>query len=181
MESAVAEPSALVEPPPAAAEQAAPAPAPPAAVEPPPAPVKASTPPPPPKTQPQRPAKPAASPQAKPQSKPAPARPTLRGAASRPEAAEAEVDAYRASLYARIYGAVRYPESARERGVDGVAIVNFSFDATGQVTSASLARSSGDAELDADALASIRRASPLPPPPEGAPRAYAIPLRYRLR
>jgi protein TonB len=127
-------------------------------------------------------------PQPKPQPKPAPARPAAtepaaapKSAALSPAAPKADLGAYRASLYARIYSAVRYPESARERGAVGVAVVSFSFDATGQVTSAALAQSSGDAALDADAVASVRRASPLPPPPEGAPRAYAVPIRYRLR
>ena len=142
-------------------------------------------------------------PQPKPQPKPAPARPAAtepaaapkpaapkpaapkpaapKTAAPSPAGSKADDGAYRASLYARIYGAVRYPESARERGAAGVAVVSFSFDATGQVTSAVLAQSSGDAALDADAVAAVRRASPLPPPPEGAARAYTVPIRYRLR
>jgi protein TonB len=165
---AIEEPPPSVEPPPSPPiEPRAPLP-----------PVEAS---PPPKPEPPTAPKPAPRPQPKPQSKPAPARPALGGAASRPAAPKGDADAYRASLYARICGAVRYPEAARERGAEGVAVVSFSFDAAGQVTSAGLAQSSGDAALDADAVASVRRANPLPPPPEGAPRAYAVPIRYRLR
>ena len=193
--AAVSEPAAPTEPPPAAPTEPSPPPlpvetpraamepaAPPAAVAAP-APVEAATPPPPPRTQPRASLEPTLRPQptSRPKHAAASVRPAPSPAASRPGSPGADVDAYRASLYARIYAGVRYPESARERGAEGVAVVSFSFDARGQVTSAALAQSSGDAALDAEAVASVRRASPLPPPPEGAPRAYAIPLRYRLR
>jgi protein TonB len=191
------QPPPPVETPPPAPAEATPLPA----IEPPPPspvetlpPPPAQTPPPPKPELPPAPKEPppapkaAPRPQPKPQPKPAPARPAAtepaaapKSAALSPAAPKADLGAYRASLYARIYSAVRYPESARERGAVGVAVVSFSFDATGQVTSAALAQSSGDAALDADAVASVRRASPLPPPPEGAPRAYAVPIRYRLR
>ena len=191
--AAVSEPAAPTEPPPAAPTEPSPPPPPvetpraaiePAAVAAPaPAPVEAATPPPPPRTQPRPPLEPTPRPQptSRPKHAAASVRPAPSPAASRPGSPGADVDAYRASLYARIYAGVRYPELARERGAEGVAVVSFSFDARGQVTSAALAQSSGDAALDAEAVASVRRASPLPPPPEGAPRAYAIPLRYRLR
>ena len=206
--AAVAPSPPPVEPPPPPIEAPPPQPVeapPPQPVEAPPPPVEMPPPPPaetapPPKTEPpmapkEPPPAPKAAPrpQPKPQPKPAPARPAAtepaaapkpaapKTAAASPAASKADDGAYRASLYARIYGAVRYPESARERGAAGVAVVSFSFDATGQVTSAVLAQSSGDAALDADAVAAVRRASPLPPPPEGAARAYTVPIRYRLR
>ena len=182
--AAVSEPAAPTEPsppPPVETPRAATEPAPPPAAVAAPAPVEAATPPPPPRTQPRASLEPTPRPQPTPRHAAAPVRPAPGPAASRAGSPGADADAYRASLYARIYAAVRYPESARERGAEGVAVVSFSFDARGQVTSAGLAQSSGDAALDAEAVASVRRASPLPPPPEGAPRAYAIPLRYRLR
>ena len=99
--------------------------------------------------------------------------PSARGAA--------ELAAYRNALLARISGFVRYPEAARERGVTGVATVRFAFDGAGSVTLASLEQSSGDHLLDDEALAAVRRASPLPAPPLGAPRAYSAPIRFDLR
>ena len=60
-------------------------------------------------------------------------------------------------------------------------MVDFALDASGRVTSAALARSSGDGALDAEAVAAVRRASPLPPPPPGAPRVYLAPIRFALR
>ena len=70
---------------------------------------------------------------------------------------------------------------ARARGASGVAAVNFALDAAGDVTAAQLMRSSGDGELDAEAVAAVRRASPLPAPPADAPRAYVAPIRFDLR
>lgn len=93
----------------------------------------------------------------------------------------AEVAAYRNALLARIWGAARYPESARERGAIGVATVRFALDDVGAVTLADLGQSSGDRALDEEAVAAVRRASPLPAPPPGAPRAYSAPIRFELR
>jgi protein TonB len=93
----------------------------------------------------------------------------------------AELAAYRDALFARISSLVRYPEAARERGVTGVATVRFALDGAGAVTLADLAHSSGDRALDDEAVAAVQRATPLPAPPEGAPRAYSVPIRFELR
>ena len=84
-------------------------------------------------------------------------------------------------MFAKISAAARYPEAARERGATGVATVRFALDGGGAVTLADLAQSSGDRALDDEALAAVRRASPLPAPPAGAPRAYSAPIRFELR
>ena len=89
--------------------------------------------------------------------------------------------AYREAVYARLAARTRYPEAAMETRPRGVAMVRFSLDASGQVTSAALARSAGDETLDADAVSTVRRASPFPPPPPGAPRDFTAPLSYRPR
>jgi protein TonB len=98
-----------------------------------------------------------------------------------PARGAAELAAYRSALLAKIWGAARYPEAARERGATGVTTVRFALDGLGAVTLADLAQSSGDRALDDEALAAVRRASPLPPPPAGAPRAYSAPIRFELR
>jgi protein TonB len=93
----------------------------------------------------------------------------------------ADVAAYSATVVGRINAMKRYPEAARERAPHGVAVVNFSIGASGQLTSAAIASSAGDPLLDAEALATVRRASPFPPPPAGAPRNFSAPLSYRIR
>jgi protein TonB len=93
----------------------------------------------------------------------------------------AELAAYRDALLAKIRSLARYPDAARERGPTGVATVRFALDGLGVVTLADLAQSSGDRALDDAAVAAVRRASPLPPPPAGASRAYSAPIRFELR
>jgi TonB family protein len=75
----------------------------------------------------------------------------------------------------------RYPEAALPRGARGVAVVTFTIGGSGEVASAQLSRSAGDATLDADAVATVRRTSPFPPPPAGAPRRFAASLNYMPR
>ena len=96
-------------------------------------------------------------------------------------APKADTAAYQSEVLARIAAQKRYPEAALARAPQGVAVVRFSIDASGQVVGASLARSAGDPVLDAEAVATVRRASPFPPPPAGTPRNFAASLNFRAR
>jgi len=63
-------------------------------------------------------------------------------------------------------------------------VITFVLDRTGHVLSASIARSSGDASFDAAALAMMRRADPVPPPPalvadEGL--SFTLPVNFRAQ
>ena len=107
---------------------------------------------------------------------------SARAASAPPPARGASgIAAYRDALLAKIWGAARYPEVARQHGATGVATVRFALDGGGAVTLADLAQSSGDRALDDAALAAVKRASPLPAPPTGAPRDYSAPIRFELR
>lgn len=59
-----------------------------------------------------------------------------------------------------------YPDLARRQGASGVAYVQFVIDKGGHYRQLTLARSSGNAALDAAAMATMRRAAPLPPIPD---------------
>ena len=122
-------------------------------------------------------AAPESAPAASKSTKPAP---TARQAAA-PVVSSAESAAYRSAVLGRIAARKRYPEAARERASHGVAVVSFSLSASGQVAVASISESAGDPILDAEALATIRRASPFPPPPAGTPRNFSAALSYRVR
>jgi protein TonB len=61
----------------------------------------------------------------------------------------------------------------------GVAQVSFTIAPGGSLASIGLARSSGSAELDREAVNLVRRAAPFPPPPQGAQRSFTIPVRAR--
>ena len=81
-------------------------------------------------------------------------------------------------MLAAIAAHKHYPDAALARQPRGVAMVTFTLGSSGQVVSAALTRSAGDATLDADAVATVRRASPFPAPPPGAPRRFTAPLNY---
>ena len=151
-------------PPPQPAPVASPA-TPPVRKPPPPAPAKARL------------AAPEPAPAASKPTKPAPA---ARQAAA-PVVSSAEAAAYQSAVLSRIAAQKRYPEAARERAPHGVAVVSFSINASGQVAGASISQSAGDPILDAEALATVRRASPFPPPPAGAPRNFLASLSFRVR
>jgi TonB family protein len=58
---------------------------------------------------------------------------------------------------------VRYP--ADRPGQTAMVVVTFRLERTGHVVSAEVLKSSGDAVFDDAALAAVRRADPVPPPP----------------
>ncbi len=122
---------------------------------------------------------------APPQSGPSESKPTnlalVTPRATLPAASSPDLGEYQRALFARISAVKRYPDAARERAAQGVAVVSFSISASGQVAGVSISRSAGDAILDAEALATVRRASPFPPPPAGAPRTFSAPLSFRVR
>jgi protein TonB len=65
------------------------------------------------------------------------------------------------------------------KGESGSATVTFSIGPAGALRSASISRSSGKAQLDQAALASVRNAAPFPPPPQGAKSTYSIQIYFR--
>ncbi|MET0429780.1 MAG: energy transducer TonB [Microvirga sp.] len=73
---------------------------------------------------------------------------------------------YGAKLKAEINRHKAYPAAARNRHAAGIALVTFMVGPSGHVASASIARSSGDSDLDQAALQAVRGSS-LPPPPGG--------------
>ncbi|HEY0291193.1 MAG TPA: energy transducer TonB [Hansschlegelia sp.] len=88
---------------------------------------------------------------------------------------------WRARLMAHLERKKVYPSEAKARGETGVAYVRFRIDGSGNVLSATLARSSGHLELDQATLALVRNASPVPPPPAEANRTITAPVAFSLR
>jgi TonB family protein len=63
-------------------------------------------------------------------------------------------------------------------GREGSVTVGFNVDGSGNVIGAGIERTSGDPEIDAAATAAIYRASPFPPPPEGAPHGLIATIDF---
>jgi protein TonB len=95
--------------------------------------------------------------------------------------AEVSPARWQSRLMAHLERRKRYPAAARGRREEGVVHVWFTIDAAGNVLSARITRSSGHEALDAEVLALVRRASPVPAPPSGAPRAITAPVEFHVR
>jgi protein TonB len=100
------------------------------------------------------------------------------------QAAAAMLPSYRQRLAAHLQRFKRYPTEARASGVQGTATLSFTVGRGGQVLNARLARSSGHPALDAETLAMVSRAQPLPPfPPEitQASLNFSVPVNFSVR
>jgi len=78
----------------------------------------------------------------------------------------------------------RYPRQAQRARLQGVSQIRFSVDRQGQVSNRRVAESSGHLILDEEALATLLRASPVPPPPpeiRGNPVEVVIPVSFFIR
>ena len=64
-------------------------------------------------------------------------------------------------------------------GKSGSATVTFAIGPGGGLRSARISGSSGDAQLDRMALATVRNAAPFPPPPDPASASYTIRIYFR--
>jgi protein TonB len=87
-------------------------------------------------------------------------------------------------LFSHLLRYRQYPSAAQAARQEGVVTLSFTMDRHGRVLSKHIVRSSGFATLDAEALAMIERAQPLPPfPPDitASTRSFIAPIRFSLR
>jgi periplasmic protein TonB len=87
-------------------------------------------------------------------------------------------------LFSHLLRYRQYPRLAQERREEGVVTLSFTMDRHGRVLSRRIAHSSGYAALDAEALAMIERAQPLPAFPSNMPeaaRTFTAPIKFSLR
>jgi len=110
---------------------------------------------------------------------PAP-RTTVRTEASAPRVNPS----WEALLVKHLYQNINYPSGARARNEQGVAFLSFTVDRNGHVLSRHVVKSSGFADLDAEALALLERAQPMPAFPPSMTEEQldlTVPLRFSLR
>ncbi len=102
----------------------------------------------------------------------------------RTHASRAQVNTWHSRIVMQIERHKGYPPAARDRGETGVAELAFSIDRQGHVLSSAIVKSSGFAALDAETIATVRRAQPFPPPPPGLDGArfdFTLPLKFNIR
>jgi TonB family protein len=93
-----------------------------------------------------------------------------------------DLGSYLGNARLRIEKAKRYPREARRRGWEGKVVLSFQINRKGEVTQIRLVQTSGYQELDEEGIATIRRASPFPPPPlaDQNKLEVEIPLVFKL-
>lgn len=114
---------------------------------------------------------------------PAAARRAPQASAMTGAAVAAALPAYRQILAAHLQRFKQYPAAARSAGVQGTAMLSFTVTRSGGVTSSRLAGSSGNAAIDAETMAMIRRAQPLPAFPAAMTQAsmsFTVPVRFAI-
>jgi protein TonB len=91
---------------------------------------------------------------------------------------------WQTSLVRQLHRYKRYPPEAQARGEQGVVLLSFSLDRNGRVLAHRIAKSSGHADLDAEVMAMIMRAEPLPPFPANMSDTrldLTLPIRFSLQ
>lgn len=109
---------------------------------------------------------------------PAPAAPAPSAAPSR------AVPTWQGRLLSHLERHKRYPRAAQARRQEGVAQVRFVIDREGNVLSVQLDRSSGVSSLDEETVEMVRRASPLPAPPDEMAKdriELVVPVQFFIR
>ena len=113
----------------------------------------------------------------------APPRPASPAPAAAPPTPSHALPNFEALLLARLEQFKHYPRTAMNRGEQGTVRIRFSMNRAGEVLDAAIAQSSGHDLLDQEALATVRRAAPLPPIPPDIPQArldITVPIRFAL-
>jgi protein TonB len=127
--------------------------------------------------------KPAERPVEKAKVRPKPAAPATT-APPRPRPSAAQVSNWHRQIVIQLERHKNYPASARAQQATGAATVTFTIGRDGRLLSSRLVQSSHAALLDEAALATVRRASPFPPPPAnmaGARFDFTVPIRFNIR
>ena len=110
--------------------------------------------------------------------------PTPPASVTAPQKANGETrDSYLGRVLAQLNRFKQYPRAARQARIEGVVMLHFVMQADGKVSSFEIAKSSGRPVLDAEALALIQRAQPLPalPPDFPTPTLDAVvPIQFSL-
>jgi protein TonB len=111
-------------------------------------------------------------------------KPVVSAPVTAPQKAAGESrDSFLDRLLAQLNRFKQYPRAARQARIEGVVMLHFLMDAQGKVQSFEVAKSSGRPVLDAEALALIQRAQPLPALPADYPTRTLdaiVPIEFSL-
>ncbi|WIW90226.1 energy transducer TonB (plasmid) [Sphingobium sp. V4] len=112
------------------------------------------------------------------------AAPKTLSAPPAPQVSNNAPDSWEGRVLAQLNKHRRYPRAAMARRQQGVPYIRFIMDRSGKVLSSRLERSSGFPELDREAVALAKRASPFPAPPGdkgGDTLELVVPVEFFLK
>jgi periplasmic protein TonB len=117
---------------------------------------------------------------------PAMSNPGMTAAARLPSASmeRAALANWQSQLLGHLKGYLRFPRQAERSRQEGVALISVTVDRQGRVLNARIDRGSGYPLLDGEAVATVRRGSPVPAPTadiRGDPVTVTIPIQFALR
>ena len=98
-------------------------------------------------------------------------------------AAAAALPSYRQMLVSHLQRFKQYPAALKSAGVAGTSTLSFTVTRNGGVSGVRLSGSSGNAALDAETMAMIRRAQPLPaflPGMTQSSLSFSVPVRFSV-
>lgn len=101
-----------------------------------------------------------------------------------PQVSSNAPDSWEGRVLAALNKYRRYPRAAMARRQQGVPYIRFVMDREGKVLSSRLERSSGYPDLDREAVALAKRASPLPRPPDDRPGdtlELVVPVQFFMK
>jgi protein TonB len=108
---------------------------------------------------------------------------TGRASQERAGGTKGDAKSYFANLMAWLHQHKDYPPELKKEKLQGVVVIKFSINQSGEVISSGIKTGSGHASLDRAALDMLARANPVPPIPESMGRerlTLAIPIEYSL-
>jgi protein TonB len=97
---------------------------------------------------------------------------------------EREEASWRSQLSKHLLKFKRYPSESQSRGQEGTVTLSFTVDRTGHVLARKIVQSSGYPALDAEVMAMIERAQPLPAFPDSMTESQIdlmVPVQFSLR
>jgi protein TonB len=110
--------------------------------------------------------------------------PTVAARVTSASAEQAALADWQSQLLGHLKVFLHYPRQARRSRQEGVVLVSVRVDRQGNVLEARIDRGSGYPALDNEAIATVRRGSPVPPPTakiRGDPVTVTIPIQFSLR
>lgn len=95
-------------------------------------------------------------------------------------AAAADMAGWQREVVTKIANNQNYPRSAQIRKIEGVAKVELSIAASGEISKFNIIETSGFDILDAEVEKLVKKISPLPATPDGKEMTLVVPLSWRL-